>query len=327
MARYDKKIKDDREHREWTSQRIRELQRLQSLPLPEKIAKTEWLIAEAVDWYGLSGVALSYSTGKDSSVLSHIARHLYPDMLHIFANTTCEYPESLQLYRRQCNEFNLIMARPKGGWNFKKVVNRYGYPMFGKDVARVNMDYRNAKNKRSKAKILKHMKKDKARYIKYLTTARLSDKCCDILKHGEIKKLEKRLGVKCSIMATMAGESQLRRFSWVDYGCNVFKKTKNPRSRPLSFWTEKDIWDYIDSYGVEVSELYRMGYKRNGCMFCGFGVHLEKKPNKIQRLAWTHPRAHDYLVRNFSEHFRACDIDISPTAEQVSFHDLMGARS
>ena len=43
-----------------------------------------------------------------------------------------------------------------------------------------------------------------------------------------------------------------------------------------------------------------MGYTRNGCMYCGFGVHMEsKKENRYQRLKKTHPIQYDYLVTNF----------------------------
>jgi 3'-phosphoadenosine 5'-phosphosulfate sulfotransferase (PAPS reductase)/FAD synthetase len=280
----------------------------QSLPRERKIATTEWLIAEAVDQFGLKAVAVSYSTGKDSAVLSHIARQLYPDILHIFANTGCEYPESVKLYKKQRNEFNLIQSLPVGGWNFKRVVQEYGYPMFSKDISRINRAYRNARNNEVRERILEHMEKYKAKYIKFLDKVRLSDKCCEKLKHGPLEKLERKMGIQCSIVGTMAEESMLRRISWIDYGCNVFHNTKSPRSRPVSFWTEKDIWNYIREFNVEASDLYKMGYRRNGCMYCGFGVHLEKGINRIQQLQLTHTMQHKWMVENFRGYFEACGI-------------------
>lgn len=281
----------------------------QSLPLERKIAMTEWRIAEAVDQFGLKACAVSYSTGKDSAVLSHIVRNLYPDMLHIFANTGCEYPESVRLFKKQRNEFNLIQVLPGGGWNFKKVVREYGYPMFSKDIARMIRQWHNTKSDDVRGRILEHMEKYKAKYIQYLDVVKLSDKCCEKLKHGPLEKLERKLGVKCSIIGTMTEESVLRKMSWIDYGCNVFNNTKSPRSRPMSFWTEKDVWDYIREFNAEVSDLYRMGYRRNGCMYCGFGVHLDKGINRIQQLQLTHPRQHQWMVENFREYFVKCGIE------------------
>lgn len=310
MSRYSKQIQDDDLHKAWISERIKKLQWAQSLPLERKIAMTEWRISEAVDRFGFKAVAVSYSTGKDSDVLSHIIRQLYPDLLHIFANTTCEYRESLQHYRRQRERFNLIMSLPKPEWNFNRVVEEYGYPMLSKDISRNNRAYRNAKSEKTRNTILNYMQRHMSKYIKYLNV-KLSDKCCEILKHGQIEKLEKQLGIECSIIATTAEESQLRQFNWVNYGCNVFEHTKNPRSRPMSFWTEKDVWDYIKYYNLEISEVYtKHGYRRNGCMFCGFGVHLEKSPNRIQLLQKTHPSSHEYLVRNFGDIFKECGINI-----------------
>jgi hypothetical protein len=39
-----------------------------------------------------------------------------------------------------------------------------------------------------------------------------------------------------------------------------------------------------------------MGYTRTGCMFCMFGAHLEKEPNKFQRMLETHPKQHNYCI-------------------------------
>lgn len=317
MARFNKLIKDDKQHKAWTSQRIRELQKLQSLPLPLKLAKTEWLISEAVDRYGINAVAVSNSMGKDSGVLSHILRQLYPDVLNIYANTGCEYPECVKLYRKQAQEFNLIMISPRKGWTFKKVVEEYGYPMFSKYLARLIYCYHLPN--RDKQKLLKYIKTYFAKYVKYIGI-KLSDKCCELLKHGEIKKYQRSHGIKCAIIGTLATESMLRKMSWVDYGCNVFEKTRDPRSRPMSFWTERDVWAYIREFDVEIADIYRMGYTRNGCVFCGFGVHLDKTPNRIQRLAWTHPHMYRYLVRHFKQYFDDCDIDITPVGIQTTIN-------
>jgi 3'-phosphoadenosine 5'-phosphosulfate sulfotransferase (PAPS reductase)/FAD synthetase len=311
VGRYNKKIQDDDANRAYVKRQLHTLRAAQASSLERKIAATEWRIAEAIDRFGVNGVAISYSTGKDSAVLSHIARQLYPDILHVFANTRCEYPESIRLYLKQRNEFNLIMSMPADGWNFKRVVDEYGYPLFSKDIARTSRQWRKG-GEDTKAGILQHMQQHKKKYIPFLDTVFLSDECCGILKHGPIEKLVKKQGIKCSIIGTLAEESMLRRMSWVEYGCNVFDNTRHPRSRPLSVWTEKDIWNYIIEYGVEISDLYMKGYKRNGCMFCGFGVHLEKPPNRIQRLAVTHPASYEYLVKNFAGYFEACGINIKP---------------
>lgn len=39
------------------------------------------------------------------------------------------------------------------------------------------------------------------------------------------------------------------------------------------------------------------GCSRTGCMFCGFGCHLEKSPNRFERMKITHPKQYDYIMR------------------------------
>jgi 3'-phosphoadenosine 5'-phosphosulfate sulfotransferase (PAPS reductase)/FAD synthetase len=67
---------------------------------------------------------------------------------------------------------------------------------------------------------------------------------------------------------------------------------------PLAFWTEKDIWEYIQKYNISYSPIYNMGYDRTGCMFCMYGVQSEKEPNKFQTMQKTHPKLYDYCINN-----------------------------
>lgn len=55
---------------------ISDLYQMQSLPLNAKISMTQRRIREWVDEYGEDGVYISFSGGKDSTVLLDIARKL-----------------------------------------------------------------------------------------------------------------------------------------------------------------------------------------------------------------------------------------------------------
>ena len=70
-----------------------ELRQLQALPLDLKIARTQQRIREWVRRYGVNGVYISFFGGKDSTVLLHIAREMYPEIEAVFVNTGLEYPE------------------------------------------------------------------------------------------------------------------------------------------------------------------------------------------------------------------------------------------
>ena len=75
--------------------------------------------------------------------------------------------------------------------------------------------------------------------------------------------------------------------------------------------TEEDIDAYIKLYNVKISKLYEMGYCRNGCMYCGFGVHMESGKNRFQRLSETHPIQYSYLVKNFGDLILEFDVQIT----------------
>ena len=72
---------------------IDDLRQLQALPLNLKVALTKQRIRQWVQEFGESGVYVSFSGGKDSTVLLHLVRSLYPDVVAVFCDTGLEYPE------------------------------------------------------------------------------------------------------------------------------------------------------------------------------------------------------------------------------------------
>jgi 3'-phosphoadenosine 5'-phosphosulfate sulfotransferase (PAPS reductase)/FAD synthetase len=80
---------------------INELRTMQNYPLELKIMKTKLRIQEWINEYGEDGVYVAFSGGKDSTVLLHIVRSLYPNVEGVFANTGNEFPEIVQFVRKQ----------------------------------------------------------------------------------------------------------------------------------------------------------------------------------------------------------------------------------
>ena len=107
-----------------------ELRIMQAYPLGLKVKKTQLRIREWVDYYGVENCAVSFSGGKDSTVLLHIVRELYPDIEAVFCNTGLEYPE-IQKFAKSFD--NVTVLTPK--MSFKDVITKYGYPFISKEVA------------------------------------------------------------------------------------------------------------------------------------------------------------------------------------------------
>lgn len=109
---------------------IGDLYQMQSLPLSAKIRMTEYRICEWAEHYGENGIYIGFSGGKDSSVLFHIARKMYPDIKAVYVDTGLEYPE-VRSFVKQHGDVEII--RPK--MNFREIIIKYGYPFIGKEVA------------------------------------------------------------------------------------------------------------------------------------------------------------------------------------------------
>ena len=148
----------------------------------------------------------------------------------------------------------------------------------------------------------------------------ISHYCCNVMKKFPFAKYSRKTKQKPYI-GSMAEESRVRTQAWLRHGCNAFDAYKKT-SQPMSFWTEQDVLQYIMENQIEICSLYGdivavddkgfqyapipgvpcrlecSGCRRTGCIFCLFGMHLEKKMmmTRLQRLAWTHPKQYEYCL-------------------------------
>ena len=149
------------------------------------------------------------------------------------------------------------------------------------------------------------------------------------MKKGPAHKYAKETK-RHAITAQTASESRLRTQQWLKNGCNSFN-ADNPVSNPMSFWLEQDILLYITINNLQICNVYgnvinddhsvfdipfddellntsvfdlerpclkTSGCKRTGCIFCGYGLHLEKRPNRLELITEvSNPHLLDYVLR------------------------------
>jgi 3'-phosphoadenosine 5'-phosphosulfate sulfotransferase (PAPS reductase)/FAD synthetase len=292
---------------------VGDLRQLQSLPLRLKIMLTQQRIR---DWYEHwnGQVYVSFSGGKDSTVLKHIVDSMYSDVPAVFVNTGLEYPEIQRFVRDvkagkwDCYNSDVEILRPE--MRFDEVIKKYGYPVISKEIS--ERVYYAKRGSDWATECLAGHNPDgtpsayKTSKWQYLVDAPfcVSHKCCIVMKKKPAKQYERQTGRK-PILGTMACESRLRQTQWAKVGCNAFDASR-PRSAPLSFWTEQDVLHYIKEFNVPYCPVYgeivgddalaTTGCSRTGCMFCMFGVHLEKEPNRFQRMKVTHPKQYAYCI-------------------------------
>ena len=277
-----------------------ELKQMQSLPLEAKIIKSQLRIREWYEYWN-GEVYVSFSGGKDSTVLLYLVRELYPDVPAVFCDTGLEFPEIKDFIKLT---ENTTIIRPK--MSFKKVIEKYGYPVISKRQAQYIREVRNTKSEYLKQLRLKGIKRDGrlARYAviydqwQYLIDApfKIDSRCCDVMKKDPFIRYEKETGRKPYI-GLMASEGANRELNWLRHGCNSFEH-KRPTSHPISFWLEEDIWEYLKTYNIPYATIYDNGWDRTGCVWCAFGAHTEEEPNRFQRLAVTHPKLHQYCIND-----------------------------
>lgn len=343
---------------------LQDLKIKQALPLDIKVNMTKARIKAWVDHFGLDGVYVSFSGGKDSTVLLHIARQLYPDIKAVFVDTGLEFPEIREFVK---GFDNVEWIRPK--LTFKQVIEKYGYPFISKEVTECVQGARSYLTELEKqtditnhAELVALLKKkmanregganerllillgelppktnkkdfipDKSKYnqekYKFLLDApfEISNKCCNVMKKAPAHAYSKETG-RMPILATMAEESRLRTQKWLQYGCNGFDM-KSPVSTPMAFWQEHDVLRYIKDNNIEICSVYgdivpdccgdqfegqmdiadfglaedtrklkTTKCDRTGCMFCGFGCHLEKE-SRFVRMKETHPKQYEFIMK------------------------------
>lgn len=116
-----------------------QLMQFRALPLQ---AKVNMSLNRIEAWYEhFDGkVYVSFSGGKDSTVLVNLVHRLFPQVPLVFANTGLEYPEIQALAKKMGAEF----VRPK--MSFSEVISKYGYPIISKENAEAIYYARRIKN-------------------------------------------------------------------------------------------------------------------------------------------------------------------------------------
>lgn len=286
---------------------MNELKLMQNYPLSIKISKTQFRIREFYEYFN-GEVYVAFSGGNDSLVMLHIIRSMYPDVKAVFVDTGVEFPE----VRKFVKTFdNVIFLKPQK--NFSQIITDYGYPIISKDVSNsIRLARKNIIEGKDTYRVRqfdgsqKGSRFDKSKW-KFLLDApfKISEQCCDELKKKPFKKFEKETGLK-GYIGVLASEGGVRLQGYLKTGCNNYRFGN---SKPLGFWTHQDILQYIKIYNLNMCPVYGdlifdearnklvvTGEPRTGCMGCMFGCHLEKSPNRFERMKISHPHMYNYFI-------------------------------
>lgn len=257
-------------------------------------------------------VYIGFSGGKDSTLLVHLC-DLWCGWMGIekfplvFNNTTNEYAEILEFVKTYGDRVTWL--RPK--MTFAQSLVKNGFPLISKETAQKISEVKTTGSEKlrdirmngvvrvSKTTGKKYISGKLAKKWQHLVEAdiKLTSKCCDILKKEPVKRFEKESGL-FPIIGTTVMESALRKQQYLKTGCNDFTGSR-PKSKPLSLFTDENIWSLIEKYSIKVCSIYYdksidgeivKGETRTGCAYCGFGIQFEDpEDTKFHRLQKREP--------------------------------------
>ena len=293
--------------------KLSQLRQYQAMPLSAKVRLSEVRIRE---WYeAFDGmVYVAFSGGKDSTVLLDLVWSLYPNVPAVFADTGNELESVLEFVRSY--EDRVVWVKPK--MTFEQVVEKYGYPVISKRIS----DYVNRLRRTKSAQVVRRLTKgqnadgspspmskipSKWQFLKDAPFD-VTNKCCGHLKFRPTSEYANTTGRK-AITGVMASESNQRLNSYLNRGgCNAFDQS-DKTSRPIMFWVEQDVLQYITERGLPIASAYGditetegllkcSGEHRTGCKFCLFGIQFDKGENRIQRLARIEPESYRHAIED-----------------------------
>lgn len=144
------------------------------------------------------------------------------------------------------------------------------------------------------------------------TNFKVSHKCCYYLKEAPCDNWAKEHN-SVPFLGLMASEGGQRADALEEHGCNYFGKT-TARSCPFAFYYHSDVVHLAVDLGVPIPEIYgevqisetpnefgdyeyyTSGEQRTGCSMCGFGIQLETRPHRFDRLYERNPKEWDFWM-------------------------------
>lgn len=312
----------------------------QRLPLEVKEEMSMRRIESFIGEYGEDGVYNSFSGGKDSTVQKHLIERVCGTRVkNVYLDTWLEYPS----VREFAHSFdNVIVLKPLK--SMKEIVRECGWCFPSKEVASMIAGARNENE--SDLKKLAGLDKNgkpsayresfKKWWKLYDSDILISKDCCVWQKEKPVQLFEVEHNMH-PIVATMADEGQMRKQAYLRGGCLTFdtteflnadgtrdmKKNKRPMCRPLGFWTDQDIFQYLRKYNLDYAREYGeivevrkkrgmcsmfpcetklccTGEPRTGCCMCPVGCHLDRFA-KFKRLRQKYPKLYDYCMEELGE--------------------------
>jgi len=224
------------------------------------------LIELALERHGKDKVAVSWSGGRCSTVILHMALQICPCIKVFHIDTGVEYPETVRYVKRLACEWNLNLVIYKPERNFWDIVEKYGFP---------HMRLASSKGHTSKGK----------------------PACCTWLKEKPMMKFRKEHSIEAFITGMRAGEARVRMLIMAQRGQYYFVKKYGLNAwkyNPIAFWSTREVSAYVQEHNIPLNSLYEK-LDRSGCWPCTAFVGWK------EQLAHTNFKLYKFMMERMNE--------------------------
>lgn len=289
-------------------------------------------IQQVINKYGEDKFYVSFSGGKDSTVVSALIDMALPNnkIPRVFANTGIEYKlivDFVEKEKAKDHSWDLIILKPsvpikamleKEGYPFKskmhsQLLERYRRLGHTKGVdAYINSEYEGY-NKQCPKKLKYQFSED--------CELKISDKCCDRLKKDPLHRYQKENNKPISIVGIMAAEGGRRDKAT----CLTFHKKKLYSFQPLApVSKEWEEW-FINEYKIDISDIYKEPYNfdRTGCKGCPFNVDLQEALDTLDKYFPNERKQCEFIWKPVYDEYRRLNYRLKDDRyHQIDFNEL-----
>lgn len=250
-------------------------------------------IKKIIHKYGEENFVISFSGGKDSTVLSYLIDLAIPGnrIPRVFINTGIEY-ELITDFVNELKEKDdrLVAIRPK--YPLGKILKNYGYPFKSKEHSQLVHMYQQNGHSKSTMRYYEPPE-ERQRYgcpkiLKYQfeqdINLKISNKCCDKLKKEPFNNWQLDNDKPYKITGERIAEGGLRASHG---GCLVIDKDKKLKKfKPFNPMKDDWIEWFIKKYNISLCKLYYEPYnfKRSGCVACPYNIKIQDTLNTLNEL-------------------------------------------
>lgn len=302
-------------------------------------------IKSVVEQYGEDNFYISFSGGKDSTVLSELVDMAVPDnkIPRVYADTGIE----LNIVRKfviDMSEHDERVVIIKPATPIKQMLETVGYPFKSKKHSQLVGTFQKNNCSLENLDGIKHylrIHEDGKKWTKwsccpdvlrYQFTSefnlKLSDKCCNELKKKPLHQWQKENNKPYGIIGLMREEAGNR----TNAKCIVFKSNGKMNFQPLSIVTKDwEEW-FIKEYNVQICDIYNEPYNfyRTGCKGCPFILDLENQLEILEKFFPAERKQCEIIWKPVYDEYRRLGYRLKknePTEPefegQISFDDLL----